>query len=138
MIGELHSHQTLAEVKARLGRPVSVVVDPARSSGAVPGLEELLIELDEFQDLGHRGRLRLAFANGRLYEAVFSPSAPGEYFAGVERLPGAVRPAIGEVWFDPSTRVHLVDIGGQGRGVAWKDECIEEEVAIRKDHPRAR
>ena len=138
MIGELHSHQTLAEVKAQLRRPVSVVVDPVQSVRAVSGLEELLVELDEFQHLGHRGRLRLAFANGRLYQAVFSPSAPREYLAGVEQLTGATRPAVGEVWFEPSTRVHLVDGSGEGRGVAWEDECIQEEVAIRKERSRTR
>jgi hypothetical protein len=136
MIGELHSRQTLAEVKAQLGKPVSVVVDSAHAS--VPGLEELWIEMEEFQHLGHRGRLRLAFANGRLYHARFSPSAPREYIAGVERLAGAIRPAAGEVWFDPSTRVHLVDVMEQGLGVAWEDECIGEEVAIRKDARRPR
>jgi len=136
MIGELHSRQTPAEVKAQLGKPVSVVVDSAHAS--VPGLEELSIELEEFHHLGHRGRLRLAFANGRLYQARFSPSAPREYLAGVERLAGAIRPAAGEVWFDPSTRVHLVDVMEQGLGVAWEDECIGEEVAIRKDARRPR
>ena len=136
MIGELHSHQTLAEVKAQLRRPVSVVVDPVQSVRAVPGLEELLVELDEFQHLGHRGRLRLAFANGRQYRTVFSPSAPREYLAGVERLTGAARPAVGEVWFEPSTRVYLVDSSGEDRGVAWEDECIGEEVAVRKDRTR--
>jgi len=134
MIGDMRSHQTLAEVRTQLRGPIFVVGHGTESAGAGPGLGEVSVEIDQFQHLGHRGHLQLAFANGRLYQAVFSPSTPGEYFASVEVLTGAIRPAAGEVWFDPSTRVHLVLINGQGRSVAWEDECIGEEIAVRRDH----
>ena len=103
-----------------------MVTHGTEPASAVPGLGELSVEVDPFQDLGQRGHLLLAFANGRLYQAVFSPATPGEYLAGVEGLTGAVLPAPGEVWFDPSTRVHLVNVGGQGPRVTWEDECIAE------------
>ena len=99
---------------------------------------ELGVQVGQFEHLGHVGRLRLFFADGRLYRAVFTPSSPEDYFARVEGLAGALRPAPGEVWFDPSTRVHLLKGGRPGdEGVAWEDECIGEELANRFDRATA-
>jgi hypothetical protein len=131
MIGDLRSHQTLAEIRTHLPGPITVDVAPQPPRGLV---KELRVQLDRFEHLGHAGRLQLSFADGRLYQAVFSTSSPADYLARVEALAGASRPAPGEVWFDPSTRVHLLDGSGSAQGVAWEDECIGEEIAIRVDH----
>jgi len=131
MIGDMHSHQTLAEIRTHLSGRISIDDASLPPRGLA---NELRVQLDRFEHLGHAGRLRLSFSNGRLYKAVFSPSSPADYFARVEGLAGASRPAPGEVWFDPSTRVHLLDGRGPEQGVAWEDECIAEEVAIRVDH----
>lgn len=131
MIGDMHSHKTLAEIRTHLPGPISIDDAPQPARALV---NELRVKLDRFEHLGHAGRLRLSFSDGRLYQAVFSPLSPADYFARVEGLAGASRPAPGEVWFDPSTRVHLLDGGGPEQAVAWEDECIGEEVAIRVDH----
>ena len=128
MIGEMHSHETLGEIRTHLPGPITADLAPQPRRALV---SELHVQLDRFEHLGHAGRLKLSFADGRLYQAVFSTSSPADYLARVEALAGASRPAPGEVWFDPSTRVHLLDGSGPEQGVAWDDECIGEEVAIR-------
>ena len=129
MIGGLLSHQTLADIRPDLRGRMTIDSCPPASCPA----GELRIQVAEFEHLGHSGRLQLAFFDGRLYQAVFTPSSPAAYFAKVGSLAGVHQPpADGELWFEPSTRVHVLH-GPAERGVAWEDECIGEEVANRLD-----
>ncbi len=128
LLGSLVSQATPEQAKATL-RPGQWVVEreePGPTDGRPPFAFKT-VDVGEIVDLGHRGRLRLVFYNGRLASALFTPDDASAYFAQVQGLEGAAMLPGGIVSLGSATRVTRLGLSKEGPVIEWYDACLRAD-----------
>jgi len=128
LLGSLVSQATPEQAKSTL-RPGQWVVEreePGPTDGRPPFAFKT-VDVGEIVDLGHRGRLRLVFYNGRLASALFTPDDASAYFAQVQGLEGAAMLPGGIVSLGSATRVTRLGLSSEGPVIEWYDACLRAD-----------
>jgi hypothetical protein len=128
LLGPLVSQATPEQAKSTLhaGQWVVEREEPGPTDGRPP-FSFQTIDVGDIVDLGHRGRLRLVFYNGRLASALFTPNDASAYFAQVQGLEGAVMLPGGIVGLGSGTRVARLGLSKEGTVVEWYDACLRAD-----------